>query len=95
MNRCIGCGTILQDTNPSEDGYVYSDELSLCMRCFKIKNYGENLKIDKTNDDYIKILEGINDDDICIVLIISKFIPAFREDAKHLLRIHQIFVTPE
>ena len=66
MNRCVGCGAILQDTDPKKDGYVYSRELSLCMRCFKIKNYGENLKIDKTNDDYIKILNGINDDDIVV-----------------------------
>ena len=66
MNRCVGCGAILQDTDPKKDGYVYSKELSLCMRCFKIKNYGENLKIDKTNDDYIKILNGINDDDIVV-----------------------------
>ena len=66
MNKCIGCGVVLQSTNPLGDGYVESPLHNLCIRCFKIKNYGQNLKIDKSNVDYMAILNNIRDNDLVV-----------------------------
>ena len=41
--KCIGCGAILQNTDPTIDGYTPNLANKLCQRCFKIKNYGANI----------------------------------------------------
>ena len=67
MNKkCIGCGIELQDNDIHGDGYISSNDHNLCLRCFKIKNYGQNNIINVTNDDYMKILDNINEDDIVV-----------------------------
>jgi len=58
--NCIGCGVKLQDVNMSQEGYTSSIENDICNRCFRMKNYGEYQIITKSNDDFIKILEGVN-----------------------------------
>lgn len=65
-NKCIGCGIILQDIDNNLDGYVSKNDYRLCERCFKLKNYGQNKVIGVTNEDYIRILDGIDDDDLVI-----------------------------
>ena len=65
-NKCIGCGIILQDIDENIDGYVSSSDYRLCSRCFKIKNYGMNKVVVTGNDDYLKILDDIKDDDIVV-----------------------------
>lgn len=65
-NKCIGCGIILQDIDENMDGYVSSSDYRLCSRCFKIKNYGMNKLVVTGNDDYLKILDDIKDDDIVV-----------------------------
>lgn len=64
--KCIGCGIILQDTNKELDGYVSSSDHRLCERCFKIKNYGQNKVIETGNEDYLKILDSIHDNDLVV-----------------------------
>ncbi len=66
MNRCVGCGMILQDIDKYSDGYVSSLDKELCERCFIIKNYGQNKTIKRTNDDYIDILNNIRDNDVVV-----------------------------
>ena len=67
MNRkCIGCGIILQDKDIHSDGYISNNDHNLCERCFKIKNYGQNKIINVTNDDYMKILDNIKNDDMVV-----------------------------
>ena len=39
--RCIGCGKILQDQDKSSEGYTPNLKNEYCMRCFRLKNYGE------------------------------------------------------
>lgn len=41
--KCMGCGAILQNTDKLKDGYTSKIDSKLCQRCFKIKNYGENI----------------------------------------------------
>lgn len=57
--RCIGCGAILQDNNTLLEGYTTKLSNDLCMRCFKMKNYGEYEFVTKSNDEYIKMLKNI------------------------------------
>jgi len=66
MNRCMGCGVILQNVDSSLDGYVTSLDKKLCERCFTIKNYGQNKSINKTNNDYFNIINKIRDNDIVV-----------------------------
>ena len=62
MSRCIGCGIELQNEDPSRLGYVSNLDNKLCVRCFKLKNYGEYTKVNLGNSDYLKIINNIPDD---------------------------------
>ena len=58
MNRkCMGCGNILK-----------GDELehNICNRCFRLKHYGEYHVTNKDNDDYLKIINNIDSNDLVI-----------------------------
>jgi len=65
-NKCIGCGIKLQDKDVNLDGYVSRGDYRLCERCFKIKNYGQNNSVVATNEDYLKIFDGIQSDDLVV-----------------------------
>lgn len=65
-NKCIGCGVLLQNVDKNCDGYVSSSDYRLCERCFRIKNYGQNKEVLSSNLDYLKILDGILDDDLVV-----------------------------
>lgn len=63
MSKCLGCGVELQDKNPNDDGYVCEFDLKFCLRCFRLKNYGENRIVNKTNKNYMSILNNIKQND--------------------------------
>ena len=55
MNKCLGCGSILQNTNKDKLGYTPKtniNETKYCERCFKINNYNEKFitKLDNINE---------------------------------------------
>ena len=58
--KCLGCGVTLQDTDESALGYTPKLSNYLCMRCFKLKHYGENLNNGKVqdNDNIIKFINN-------------------------------------
>ena len=66
MSKCIGCGVLLQDTDSNKDGYVENLDYNLCKRCFMIKNYNKNIITNKTNSDYLNILNNIRDNDTVV-----------------------------
>lgn len=66
MSKCLGCGAELQNIDPTKDGYVVDLEKQICERCFIIKNYGQNKLINKTNVNYMHILDNIRDNDIVV-----------------------------
>lgn len=67
MNKkCLGCGITLQNTDQNKDGYVMNDGMDLCMRCFMIKNYGKYSSTFKSNVDYMKIFDNIDNRDLVI-----------------------------
>lgn len=53
IKKCIGCGLTLQNVNEEEQGYTPNLDKDYCMRCFRLKNYGEK-----------NLNETINMDDI-------------------------------
>ena len=57
MNKCLGCGKTLQNTDKNKDGYVpnLDKEVIYCQRCFRLKHYGESkkLKTPKTDSEII------------------------------------------
>lgn len=73
MNKkCIGCGSILQDSDINKDGYVLDISDSICQRCFRIKYYNEYKVTSRNNSDYINIINSINDNDL-VVYVTSLF----------------------
>lgn len=66
MNKCIGCGSILQDTDKNKYGYVLDINDKLCQRCFRIRYYNEYKNTIRDNNDYLKILDSINNDDLVV-----------------------------
>lgn len=66
MNKCIGCGSILQNTDENKDGYVLDINDKLCQRCFRIRYYNEYKNTIRDNNDYLKILDSINNDDLVV-----------------------------
>ncbi len=66
MSKCIGCGVELQNVDKHKDGYVEDMDYVICERCFIIKNYGQNKLTEKTNVDYMSILNKIKDTDVVV-----------------------------
>ncbi len=57
MNKCIGCGDILDSNN------------NLCERCFRIRNYNEYKHVFKDNNDYIDILKNIDNNNLVLLVV--------------------------
>lgn len=72
IKKCLGCGVILQSTNSDKEGYVESsviDNALVCKRCFRIKNYGEYINVDKNINDYNSIFNEIKDKNKLILFL--------------------------
>ncbi len=69
--KCTGCGVVLQDENITNDGYTTNLENDLCQRCFRMKNYGEYEIVSKSNDEYLSILEEINDTNDLVLHVVD------------------------
>lgn len=69
MTKCLGCGAVLQNTNPDKEGYVKDLSKDLCERCFKIRNYNEYKFIDKDNEYYLDIVKKINESNDLVLLV--------------------------
>ncbi len=72
MNKCIGCGAVLQSNDVSKEGYIKNNG-NLCERCFRIKHYNEYKQVSKTNEVFIPILKDINNTKDLVVLVLDLF----------------------
>lgn len=74
---CIGCGATIQTEDPKQPGYAPSSSLNkeevICKRCFRLKHYNEVQDVPLTDDDFLKILNGIGDAKGLIVKIVDIF----------------------
>ena len=60
IRYCNGCGVRLQDENMLNIGFTTNLKNDLCMRCFRLKNYGEYESVASSLIDVEKILKSIN-----------------------------------
>lgn len=67
MTRCIGCGAILQDVYPNEEGYTKDLSNELCERCFNIKHYNKYVMV--KDKDYTQIIKEIDLKKDLIILV--------------------------
>lgn len=74
---CMGCGVTIQTELPNELGYAPNSALEkdiiICQRCFRLKHYNEVQDVRLTDDDFLKILNGIGKTDALIVMIVDIF----------------------
>jgi len=73
MNKCVGCGSILQIEFVDKEGYTKNIDNPLCERCFRIKNYSDYKLISKDNNDFINILNNIGKTNSLVVLVVDLF----------------------
>jgi len=68
--KCLGCGAILQDSDSKKVGYTPKLSNDLCMRCFKLKHYGENLNNSKVQDN-ASIINHINKTKATVLFLVD------------------------
>lgn len=73
MNKCPGCGSVLQKEYKDKDGYVKEENATLCERCFRIQHYNEYKVVSKNNETYLSILKRINETNDLVVLVVDIF----------------------
>ncbi|MEC1066908.1 ribosome biogenesis GTPase YqeH [Priestia megaterium] len=75
--QCIGCGVEIQTERPDELGYAPKSALEkeaiICQRCFRLKHYNEVQDVSLTDDDFLKILNGIGQTDGLVVKVVDIF----------------------
>ena len=93
IKKCSGCGIELQFEDKNKEGYVPEEKFItqdnlLCQRCFKIKNYGENLVNNFSREDYLKeVNECVKKSDIILPIFdIIDFEGSFTEEILDYLR---------
>lgn len=77
MPHCIGCGTQIQTEDKNAPGYAPVSTLEkediICQRCFRLKNYNELQPVSLTDDDFLRILNGLGKHEGLIVKIVDIF----------------------
>lgn len=72
MNKvCMGCGVLLQASDPDDYGYTKNLNNDLCERCFRIEHYGEYQRVTKDNQEFIEILKAINKTKDLVLLVVD------------------------
>ncbi len=75
IKKCVGCGTILQTTDPDKIGYIIEDKYNdglYCQRCFKLIHYNKMENNDKNVDDE-KIISDVNNSNAYAFFLIDLF----------------------
>ena len=91
--KCLGCGIELQCEDKNKEGFVPEEKLLtqenlLCQRCYKIKNYGQNLANNFSSEDYRKeVLQSVKKSDIILPIFdIIDFEGSFTDEVLDYLR---------
>ena len=91
--KCLGCGIELQCEDKNKEGFVpeeklWTQENLLCQRCYKIKNYGQNLTNNFSSEDYRKeVLQSVKKSDIILPIFdIIDFEGSFTDEVLDYLR---------
>lgn len=73
MNRCVGCGAILQNIDVNLDGYTTDLSNKYCKRCFDITHYNKYLFSNKSNEEYLKKIDLIGKTNDLVIVTVSLF----------------------
>ena len=68
--KCLGCGLVLQTTDKEKLGYTPNSDNKLCMRCFKLKHYGELINKGKIQDNK-KLINKINKYNYYVIYLVD------------------------
>ncbi|MFC5774449.1 ribosome biogenesis GTPase YqeH [Ectobacillus antri] len=75
--KCVGCGVTIQTENTKKLGYAPPSALEkeevICQRCFRLKHYNEIQDVELTDDDFLRILNGIGQTDALVIKIVDIF----------------------
>ncbi|WP_314059291.1 ribosome biogenesis GTPase YqeH [uncultured Vagococcus sp.] len=79
--RCIGCGSIVQTEDKEGLGYTPQSALEkglesgevYCQRCFRLRHYNDIQDVSLTDDDFLRLLNGIGQEDALIVNVVDIF----------------------
>lgn len=80
--RCIGCGAIIQTENKDALGFlpagaldkkIKNDEALYCQRCFRLRHYNEIAPTQLTDEDFLKLLKKVGQQDALIVNVVDIF----------------------
>ena len=72
MNKyCSGCGVKMQDDNILNIGFTTCLDNDMCMRCFRLKNYGDYESVSSNTIDYKGIFDSINKSDDLVLYVVD------------------------
>lgn len=79
--KCIGCGSTIQTTEKDGLGYTPNSALEkglesgdvYCQRCFRLRHYNDIQDVSLTDDDFLRLLNSIGDEDALIVNVVDIF----------------------
>lgn len=73
--KCIGCGSILQDTDPKKSGFIplLKEDSKYCKRCFRMMHYNELPKVIASNQDYEVVIDNVLKKDSLIIFVVDIF----------------------
>ncbi|NEU31613.1 ribosome biogenesis GTPase YqeH [bacterium LRH843] len=74
---CSGCGVTLQSEDKKAIGYspksALERDVPVCQRCFRLTHYNEVQDVSLTDDDFLKILNGLGKTNALIVKVVDIF----------------------
>ncbi|WP_332690798.1 ribosome biogenesis GTPase YqeH [Halalkalibacter lacteus] len=74
---CAGCGVTIQSEAKETLGYAPASALErdviICQRCFRLTHYNEVQDVSLTDDDFLKILNGLGQKKALIVKVVDIF----------------------
>ncbi|MGZ9584965.1 ribosome biogenesis GTPase YqeH [Paenibacillus marinisediminis] len=77
IKNCSGCGVKVQTESPGRPGYVPDSALErdpiICQRCFRIKNYNDASSVALDQDDFLRLLGKIGQEDALVIHIVDLF----------------------
>ena len=72
MNKyCSGCGVKMQDDNILGLGFTTSLDNDMCMRCFRLKNYGDYESVSSSVIDYESVFKVISESNDLVLYVVD------------------------
>ncbi|MBO2943311.1 ribosome biogenesis GTPase YqeH [Paenibacillus sp. F411] len=77
IKKCRGCGAALQHESQDKPGYLPEKaagrEPVICQRCFRIKNYNEAAAVAVDQDEFLRLLGQIGNQEALVIHIVDIF----------------------